>query len=233
MRIKKRSRKWDLVVPVPALFQDCKAEVRIPHTSSVKGCHSCLRLGRSVCVECMASGRRQCGLCSGSGWYFNNQCLACGGTGIAVCISCGGMGSTVCSTCYGKGKLLWFLKLKIKWKNNIHKTVLYKHSELPIDQLEKVIGENLFTEMNQLVYPVVSFPDNAVNAASREAVRAHQAQFSTTCRILQQRQTIELIPVTRVHYSWKEKTHIYFVYGAEHKVYTKDYPVKCCCCSIL
>ncbi|XP_030634401.1 protein SSUH2 homolog [Chanos chanos] len=225
---------WDMAVPVPPLFQDCKKEIRIPHTSSVKGCHSCLCLGRSACNRCITSGRSQCGLCNGSGRNFSNeQCLTCGGTGRVVCSLCGGMGSRVCSTCQGKGQLLCFLKLKIKWKNNIRVTVVDKHSGFPIDHLEKVTGENLFTDMNQLVNPVVSFPDNAVNAASEAAVREHQAQFSTTCRILQQRQTIELIPVTRVHYSWKEKTHIYFVYGAEHKVYTKDYPVKCCCCSIL
>ncbi|RXM93627.1 Protein SSUH2-like [Acipenser ruthenus] len=105
-------------------------------------------------------------------------------------------------------------------KNHIYEFVPDKQSGFPVDRVSKV-------------YPVVSFPDNAINQASQTAVREHQAQFVTTSRILQQRQTIELIPVTRVHYTWKEKTYIYFVYGAEHKVYTDDYPAKCCCCTII
>lgn len=44
-----------------------------------------------------------------------------------------------------------------------------------------------------------------------------------------QRQTIELIPVTKVTYLWKGKSHIYFVYGNEFKVHADNYPATCCC----
>lgn len=149
------------------------------------------------------------------------------------CHSCGGAGSITCTTCNGQGKLLCFIKLQITWKNNIYLAVIDKGSGFPVKLLDQITGEKLLTDMAPAVYPVVSFPDSSVNAMSDSAVKEHLAQFATTCRILQQRQTIELIPITRVHYVWNEKTHIYFVYGTEHKVYTKDYPVKCCCCSII
>lgn len=49
------------------------------------------------------------------------------------------------------------------------------------------------------------------------------------CFFYFQRQTIELIPVTRVSYTWKGKSHIYFVYGNEFQVNADDYPATCCC----
>ncbi|XP_026092057.1 ssu-2 homolog, tandem duplicate 2 isoform X1 [Carassius auratus] len=225
---------WSIPVPIPSLFQDCKKSIRIPHTSTVKGCHSCLNLGRSACSRCVNSGRTRCGSCSGMGRTSPEQrCNMCHGSGMIRCHSCGGAGSITCTTCNGQGKLLCFIKLQITWKNNIYLAVIDKGSGFPVKLLDQITGEKLLTDMAPAVYPVVSFPDSSVNATSDSAVKEHLAQFATTCRILQQRQTIELIPITRVHYVWNEKTHIYFVYGTEHKVFTKDYPAKCCCCSIL
>ncbi|XP_016102911.1 protein SSUH2 homolog [Sinocyclocheilus grahami] len=203
---------WSIPVPIPSLFQDCEKAVRVPHTSTVK---------------------TRCSYCGGTGRTGYNRCSPCHGSGMTRCHSCGGVGSITCKTCKGQGKLLCFIKLKITWKNNIHVALIDKGSGFPVELLVQISGEKLLTDMAPMVYPVVSFPDSSVNAESESGVREHQAQFATTCHILQQRQTIELISITRVHYAWNEKTHIYFVYGTEHKVYTKDYPVKCCCCSIL
>ncbi|MGH0183977.1 UNVERIFIED_CONTAM: hypothetical protein FKN15_013749 [Acipenser sinensis] len=191
---------WDIAVQVPAMFQNGKRAVQVPHTSSVK-----VEMYRRIItrVTQAASIYRQKG-----------------------CTECSGSGSKTCHTCAGKGQLLFFINLIVEWKNHIYEFVPDKRSGFPVDRVSKVTGELLFTDTQYMVYPVVSFPDNAINQASQTAVREHQAQFVTTSRILQQRQTIELIPVTRVHYTWKEKTYIYFVYGAEHKVYTDDYPAK-------
>ncbi|XP_066554403.1 protein SSUH2 homolog isoform X2 [Amia ocellicauda] len=225
---------WELAVPVPALFKKNKTSVRVPHTSSVKGCHSCLALGRSACQKCITSGRMQCWVCNGSGMHLSDRrCHHCNGIGRVKCTSCGGVGSQTCSTCRGKGQLLCYLKLVVKWTNNVNECVVDKKSGFPVDRVSQVTGETVFSDTNPLVYPITGFPDNAINHASYNAVTEHQARFLSTCRILQQRQTIELIPITRVHYTWKGKTHIFFVYGAEHKVHTDDYPAKCCCCSLI
>ncbi|KAL2090828.1 hypothetical protein ACEWY4_013091 [Coilia grayii] len=224
---------WDLPVPIPAMFQDGQKDVRMPHSSSVKGCNQCMTLGKSPCQKCITTGRVQCAVCHGTGRDHSRdqtqRCSDCRGSGQVRCNACSGAGSLQCPLCQGKGQLLCFLKLTVKWKNHSSVHVVDKRSGFPVDMLQEVAGEMLFTDMNQRVYPVESFPDGAVNTASKRAVQEHHSQFSTTCRILQQRQTIELIPVTRVHFTWRDKTHIYFVYGAEHKVYAKDYPAKCCC----
>lgn len=49
-----------------------------------------------------------------------------------------------------------------------------------------------------------------------------------------QRQTIELIPITEVHYWYQGKTSVYYIYGTDHQVYVADYPKRYCCgCTIL
>ncbi|TRY93813.1 hypothetical protein DNTS_012181 [Danionella cerebrum] len=227
---------WSIPVPAPSLFRDCRKSVRVPHTSSVKGCHLCLTLGRCPCRKCLNVGRTRCGGCSGTGLISSErrqQCGPCNGTGMVRCFSCRGVGSVTCKTCKGHGKLHCFIKLVVTWKNNISVSVIDKGSGFPMELLDKITGEKLFTDMAPMVYPVVNFPDKSVNVASKNSVTEHQSRFSTSSRILQQRQTIELIPITQVHYGWKEKIHYFFVYGNELKVYTNDYPAKCYCCSII
>uniref|UniRef100_A0A8C2GJ86 Ssu-2 homolog n=1 Tax=Cyprinus carpio TaxID=7962 RepID=A0A8C2GJ86_CYPCA len=73
---------WSIPVPIPSLFQDCQKAVRVPHTSTVKGCHSCLNLGRSACRRCVNSGRTQCAYCGGMGRTGSNRCSPCHGSGM-------------------------------------------------------------------------------------------------------------------------------------------------------
>ncbi|XP_048879177.1 uncharacterized protein LOC125747748 [Brienomyrus brachyistius] len=226
---------WDIAVSFPALFEDGSQDLRLPYTSTVKGCETCLALGRIACTTCTASGFVQCSSCRGLGRVTSaeQQCLRCSGVGRVKCTSCSGMGNRKCGTCKGNRQLVTYLKLTVKWKNNVYESVANKQSGFPAEMLSQVTGDMVFSDIQPLVYPVIGFPDNHINRASNEAVRLHQAQFGSQCRILQQKQTIELIPITRVHYSWKEKTYIYFVYGVEHRIHTDDYPGKCQCCSIL
>lgn len=116
----------------------------------------------------------------------------------------------------------------MKWTNNSNDYVVEQLSGLQVDNLSKVSGKELFRDSQYLVYPVMGFPDMAVVNASQRLVSEHQGKFSQTSRILQQRQTIELIPVTKVTYSWKGKSYIYFVYGNEFKVSADNYPATCC-----
>ncbi|KAJ8260322.1 hypothetical protein GJAV_G00179640 [Gymnothorax javanicus] len=221
---------WDITVPIPSLFQKSQKDVRVPHTSSVKGCHTCMTLGRIPCRRCVTSGMEQCPVCNGSGRRSSDdRCLTCNGSGRRRCTHCSGAGTHICKTCQGRGQLLCFIKLVVKWNNYVYESVVDNHSDLPMDLVSGVTGKILFTNMQPVVYPVTGVPDSVINQEAERAVREHQAQYFTTSRIIQQRQTIELIHVTRVCYTWKDKSHVYFVYGAEHKVYTNDYPAKCCC----
>ncbi|GCB62822.1 hypothetical protein scyTo_0013119, partial [Scyliorhinus torazame] len=79
------------------------------------------------------------------------------------------------------------------------------------------------------VYTIVGFPDPLIDQISQQGVQEHQEKFGRTVGILQQRQSIELIPVTKVYFQWKGREHSYFVYGTENNVYAPDYPSKCHC----
>ncbi|EMP34398.1 Putative protein C3orf32 [Chelonia mydas] len=79
------------------------------------------------------------------------------------------------------------------------------------------------------VYPLVNFPEPTIDRGSESCIAQHQMQFASHSRILRQKQTIELIPLTKVEYEWRGKVYSFYVFGNENKVYTEDYPAKCCC----
>uniref|UniRef100_A0A672MG51 Protein SSUH2 homolog n=1 Tax=Sinocyclocheilus grahami TaxID=75366 RepID=A0A672MG51_SINGR len=125
-------------------------------------------------------------------------------------------------------QLLVFISLKVKWSTEKDDYV-QDSSGLRPEKLGKVSGKELFKDAQIMVYPVMGFPDVSVAQASERLIRDHQVKYTKNSRILQQRQTIELITITKVNYTWKEKSYVYCVYGNELKVNTDDYPATCCC----
>nr|XP_020647069.1 protein SSUH2 homolog [Pogona vitticeps] len=221
---------WDMNVEVPEMFKDSVKRVRVPCTSSVKGCPVCACSGRRPCSTCHGCSREQCWVCNGKGFQFSDQrCSSCGGIGNIMCRTCSGMGTTACTNCKGKGQLLQYIELQVEWKNNVFEHVVDQRTGFPTELFKEVNGKKLFVDEQYMVYPVVDFPDNDINQASRNAVQQHQTRFASTARIVRQRQTIELIFLTKVEYEWRGKSHSYYVYGNEHRVHVEDYPATCCC----
>ncbi|XP_066500399.1 protein SSUH2 homolog [Hoplias malabaricus] len=222
---------WEILAKTPPFFQDNTQNIRVPYTSSVKPCHKCQGMGRTPCKECAGCGSKVCSECNGTGLcHDNNHCTQCSGQGRENCSKCS-EGFKECSLCRGKRQLLVFTNLKVQWTNNKEDFVVEQSSGLRVKKFSKVSGREMFKDSKDMLYPAMGFPDPAVAQASERLVREHQSRFSQTGlkKILQQRHTIELIPVTRVTYAWKEKTHVYFVYGNEMKVNAHDYPATCCC----
>uniref|UniRef100_UPI003AAADD65 protein SSUH2 homolog n=1 Tax=Centroberyx gerrardi TaxID=166262 RepID=UPI003AAADD65 len=205
---------WDIPVDVPAFFNDGEQILEIPHTSSVK---------------------RQCYGCGGCGVHRTasntRTCILCGGGGRMRCLGCSGSGKTRCGKCLGKRKIVVSLSVIVRWTTNKEEYTVDQSSGLMMGKLDEVPGKELFTDSDIMVHPVVSFPDPPVVATSERLVREHQAKYSQTSNILQQRQTIELLPITKVTYEWRGKPHVFFVYGTDLKVSAVDYPAACCCCS--
>ncbi|KAG5836579.1 protein SSUH2 homolog [Anguilla anguilla] len=221
---------WDIQVQPPAHFQEQSTHVMVPYTSSVKECHECLGQGREPCTECAGAGNKVCWVCNGAGVRTgDDQCNHCNGRGRENCSACHGHGSKECDACRGKRQLHVYIQLNVKWTNNKDDFVVEQSSGLKVENLNSVSGKELFKDTQYLVFPVMGFPDPAVGQAAERLVREHQNKYSQSARILQQRQTIELIPITKVTYKWKGGTHTYFVYGNEFLVSTEDYPATCCC----
>ncbi|XP_030224534.1 protein SSUH2 homolog isoform X1 [Gadus morhua] len=222
---------WDIIAQAPTLFNDSKQVIKVPYTSSMKNCHYCMGMGRVACKHCAGAGNKVCWVCHGSGNNHGDErnCHHCNGRGRENCTPCHGQGSTECSTCHGRRQLLVNINLTVKWTNNSSDYIVEQSSGLLLENLNQVTGKELFKDAQYLVYPVMGFPDLNVVSAAERLIREHQTTYSATSRILQQRQTIELIPITKVTYKWKGKSHIYFVYGNEFKVNADNYPATCCC----
>nr|XP_055023252.1 protein SSUH2 homolog isoform X1 [Misgurnus anguillicaudatus] len=221
---------WQIPTNPPTFFNDKKETIKVPYTSSVKNCHTCLGVGRGPCTTCAGAGNKVCWACNGSGTrQSDDRCITCSGRGRENCTSCNGQGSRECETCRGKRQLLVFINLTVKWSTEKDDFVAQQSSGLRVQNLENVSGKQLFQNAQYMLYPVMGFPDASVAQASERLVREHQSKYAQNSRILQQRQTIELIPITKVNYKWKGKSHFYYVYGNEFQVSVDDYPATCCC----
>ncbi|XP_032067703.1 protein SSUH2 homolog isoform X2 [Thamnophis elegans] len=202
-------RPWDIKVQVPQMFQEDTKKFRVPHSSLLKECHKCHGRGRYKCSGCHGEGRMRCITCNGArkakGKHLKYQ--------------------KRCQMCSGTGR---------KRKNNVYEFISEHQLSFPRDLLSKAMGENVLKDENTLVYPLVDFPNAEISLASQRAIAEHHGPLTSTSRILRQRQTIELIPVTEVHYRYAAKSYIYYIYGTENKVYALDYPQRYCCgCTII
>ncbi|XP_058027025.1 protein SSUH2 homolog isoform X1 [Ahaetulla prasina] len=233
-------RPWDIKVQVPQMFQEDTKKFRVPHSSLLKECHKCHGRGRYKCSGCHGGGRMRCVTCNGARkakakhLKYQKRCQMCSGTGRKRCDTCSGRGNKTCSTCQGVKKLLHSIQLIITWKNNVYEFISEHQLSFPRDLLSKAMGENVLKDENTLVYPLVDFPNAEISLASQRAIAEHHGLLTSTSRILRQRQTIELVPVTEVHYQYAAKSYIYYIYGTENKVYALDYPERYCCgCTII
>ncbi|XP_067855071.1 protein SSUH2 homolog isoform X2 [Heptranchias perlo] len=221
---------WEVMVDIPTMFEKNKKKIQVPHTASVKGCHRCMATGKVPCDNCTQTGRVKCWVCDGKGARFggDDRCNHCLGSGIKSCNSCSGYGRQTCKVCQGQGQLFFYIQLTIKWENNKFEHVVEQQCGFPTKALCKVTGQKLFTDQQFQVYPIMGFLDPRINQVSQQGIQEHWTQFGKTSRIIQQRHTVELIPVTEVHFQWKRKDHSYFVYGIENKVHAPEYPGKNC-----
>ncbi|XP_060766680.1 protein SSUH2 homolog isoform X2 [Neoarius graeffei] len=218
---------WQVEVQYPPKFTDTVQKVRVPHTSSVKACHQCQGKGRVRCTHCHSRGWISCMSCHGAVHGRNRKCVGCRGRGRKVCTWCHGSGHKTCRKCNGRRKLLHFIQLTVTWKNQVYEFIPDRLPEFPVKKFEKVSGEAFFVDESLLVYPIVGFPDKEICNASEEAIHEHLTKYSAVSHILQQRQSVELVPLTQAFYSYNGKHYDYFVYGTEKKVHTTKYPTSC------
>ncbi|XP_066527984.1 protein SSUH2 homolog [Hoplias malabaricus] len=221
---------WQIPVNPPEMFKNTVKDVEVPFTSSVKPCDKCSATGKCTCSACTGSGNKVCQSCSGSGKTSAEEtCISCNGTGKIKCSDCTGKGLKECDSCKGKRQLLCYIKLTVEWKNNVEDFTGEQESGLSMEKLGEVSGKQLYKDTKYMVYPLLGFPNQSIVQASERMVKDHQSKYSQSARILQQQQSVQLIPITKVTYKWEGKSYAYHVYGNESKVKADDYPATCCC----
>ncbi|XP_075951959.1 protein SSUH2 homolog isoform X3 [Anarhichas minor] len=218
---------WDIPMVLPQRYSDRVEKVLVPHSSIVKLCHKCNGCGRTRCGHCHGRGRKRCTFCHGHGRSRNKRCTSCHGRGRKRCTFCQGHGYKTCCVCHGSQNLLHFIQLTVTWKNDISDFIPDRQPDFPDKKFEQVTGDPFFVDESVLVYPIQGFPDQEICDASTKMINEHLNRFSTTSRILQQRQTIELVPLTHALYTYSGNDFSFFVYGVENKVFTAKYPSAC------
>ncbi|XP_031562047.1 protein SSUH2 homolog [Actinia tenebrosa] len=231
---------WSIPAHPPKMFQDSVVKIEVPHTAVLKPCHECHGAGYKRCYNCYGRGRTRCTFCHGSGHksvyrdgeHHHEHCTWCHGSGRRRCTTCHGHGRVRCWTCCGQGNLKTYIELTVKWTNHLSNHVV-ERTDLPDELLVNSSGTEIFSQELPRVWAIDSFHDNDVNAGSRKLVDEHARNFGNE-RILMQRQVLRAVPVSEVHYKWKDNDSRYWVYGHDHKVHAPDYPQTCCCgCTIL
>ncbi|XP_070591852.1 protein SSUH2 homolog [Erythrolamprus reginae] len=223
---------WEISVDPPPLFTDCEMHIPVPHSYSLGNCQNCNGRGAIKCQSCKGKGTKKCSACNETGFNSsdNSSCSWCSGKGYKRCFSCRGNGHHICYRCDWKGTLLYHTELSITWKNNILEYTADNKSELPTYHLQEVTGKKILCDEHNLVRPIIEFPESSIKDYSRTSIAQHKMMFASgEHQILKQRQTVELVPLTKVKYEWKGKPYSFYVFGNENKVYSEGYPAKCCC----
>ncbi|XP_030897592.1 protein SSUH2 homolog isoform X3 [Leptonychotes weddellii] len=170
--------------------------------------HSSLVKG---CHKCRGRGRYKCSGCHGAGMV---RCPSCSGAKRKAkqsrrCQMCSGSGRRRCSTCSGRGnKTCATCKGEKKLLHFIQLVIVWKNS------LFEFVSEHR-----------LNCPGELLAKAKGESLFKDESTM---------RQTIELIPLTEVHYWYQGRTYVYYIYGTDHRVYVADYPEQYCCgCTII
>ncbi|KAJ8046628.1 Protein SSUH2-like [Holothuria leucospilota] len=222
---------WDIRVRETSLFKNSKQEVEIPNTVSIKSCHACYGKGFRKCSDCNGRGGDKCTMCNGGknnrGHRNDRDCFSCDGFGRQPCHWCNGNGSKKCSTCKGTSQLRTSIKVTVTRTNNTD-IVVGEGTGIPNSLILNSIGRVVLKEELSRVNPVIHFQDQSINNASRQLIAKHK-KFAPEKKIIKQRQSVNLVPISQVRCEHKGELFHYFVFGFDNKVYAPDYPAQCCC----
>ncbi|MBN3290881.1 SSUH2 protein, partial [Polypterus senegalus] len=209
---------WDVAVEVPPMHKDIEEKVRVPHTSSVKFFQ---RRNVTLAME----GEKSDAVTAVDGErYAVHRALA--QDTVKGNDAHGAMELDAEATTIQGFEACIMAALTRHQKNQIYEHVPNRCPDFPIKLFEKVNGDKFFVDENIFVYPIVGFPDEEICEASKKGNQEHLAKFSKM-RILQQRQTIELVPLTQAFYKYKDQQYNYYVYGTENQVHAAKYPTNC------
>lgn len=237
---------WEIEEYPNQAFKDEVRLVPVPNTISIKTCHRCRGTGGIVCKECSGKGWSRCIHCHGDGYLadgsgMRERCFYCQhskhGHGQLDCAKCHTKGKVNCVTCEGNGQIKCYIQLSITWKvhtaEHISSGPVGNEVLLPHELIRDVSGQVAFEEEAEKVNPLETNPDQGIKAASMKLIGNHMNNLADQ-KIVCQRHQIRIVPLTRVTYEWKNRLHLFNVYGYENKVHLAKYPQSCCWgCQIL
>ncbi|KAJ9576616.1 hypothetical protein L9F63_025487, partial [Diploptera punctata] len=169
---------WDIEVCPSGHFVNEEKVITVPHTQSVKQCHSCKGVGNIPCNDCNGKGWAHCKPCRLALKHHckSSRCLSCAfshhGTGRQDCTKCFSRGKVMCATCEGYCLLLYYIALTINWRV-ITADHVVDELQLPELVVRDVSGRVRYEEEGPRVIPIRDVPNEGIRMASVQYIREH------------------------------------------------------------
>ncbi|TQD77613.1 hypothetical protein C1H46_036822 [Malus baccata] len=229
----------DLKSQFPVLFiPHHESRAIIPHSESIEKCSGCGGRGGNVCPTCNANQEpgfykenqmATCSACYGRGLIAHKDgsdsiCGSCNGKGKIPCPTCGSRGLIKCLTCQGNGSLLTRNVGLVKWKTLSTRKVSATSgaASVPDEVFHRAKGVQLCNTQAYQCTPAFFADSFFLNQFSSEVI-ADRAHVPLTARVVSERHTISVVPVTRVTMAHRTRLFSFYIIGFSREVYLKDY----------
>lgn len=231
----------DLRDQFPVLFVPHKeTKIKVPHSQVIEKCSDCEGRGDVLCSTCnpnqlepgyyKENQMAPCSACHGRGLIAHRDgsdtvCTKCCGKGKIPCAMCGSRGLIKCETCRGSGSLLAHKVAIVKWKTlSIRKVrATSGAASVPDEVFHRARGVQLCNTQAYQCNPAFFADSYFLNNFSSEVI-AERADVPPTARVICERHTIYVVPVTRVTMSHSRgRSFSFYIVGLSKQVYLKDY----------
>lgn len=235
----------DLRSQFPVLFVPYKeTRANVPHSETIEKCTGCDGRGDRVCPACNADQEpgfykenqmAPCPGCYGRGLIAHRDgsdsiCAKCNGKGNIPCATCGSRGLIQCTTCLGSGSLLSRGIGVVKWKTLSTRKVSATSgaASVPEEVFHRAKGVQLCNTQAHQCTPAFFADSFFLNKFSSEVI-SERASVPPTARVICERHTISVVPVTRVTMTHRKRAFSFYIIGYSREVYLKDYyPARFC-----
>ncbi|KAK3031361.1 hypothetical protein RJ639_036069 [Escallonia herrerae] len=229
----------DLRSEFPVLFTPHKeSRAKIPHSETILKCSGCAGRGDIVCPICNAGQEpgfykenqmAHCPDCFGRGLIAHKDgsdtiCVRCSGKGKIPCATCGSRGLIKCAACRGSGSLLTRKVAIVRWKTLSTRKVSATSgaASVPDEVFHRARGVQLCNTQAYQCTPAFFADSFFLNQFSSEVI-ADRAPVPPTARVICERHSISVVPVTRVTMTHRSRSFSFYIIGFSREVYLKDY----------
>lgn len=235
----------DLRSEFPVLFTPYKeTRAKIPHSEKIEKCSVCGGRGDVVCPTCNADKEpgfykenqmTQCPVCYGRGLIAHRDgsdtiCARCNGKGQIPCATCASRGLIKCGTCQGSGSSLSRNIAAVRWKTLSTRKVSATSgaASVPDEVFHRAKGIQLCNTQAYQCTPAFFADSYLLNKFSSEVI-ADRAPVPPSSRVICERHSISVVPVTRITMTHRSRSFTFYIIGFSREVYLKDYyPARFC-----
>lgn len=157
-----------------------------------------------------------------SAYQMGRFCMVCRGLGRIDCPECNGSAIAMCHKCRGKGSFKRYLKLKIHW--SVHKSCWSSAGaglELTAPSLSEAEGDEIWQQVDEKAVPISFSSEAGVSEASQRLIEKHNAALEAdpaNRKIIMQRQSLRVMPLTRIDIRSDKMASPAFILGRNDKI---------------